>query len=69
VNIDREGGGIDLQAEDKRLSPDRKVTLMVDGEWMAAWTYRKSRSVAIVANGARVSLSEIRPFVFDRPVR
>jgi hypothetical protein len=69
VNINREGSGIDFQAEDKLLSPDRQVSVMVDGEWMAAWGCRNEGNAAIVVNAAPVSLAEIRPFVFDRPVR
>jgi hypothetical protein len=68
VNIKRTARKVDPAAEDKRLSKHRQLRVAVDGVEMRKYIL-KDKNVDIVLRGTRVSPTELRPFVFDSPVR
>jgi hypothetical protein len=68
VNIKRTASKVDPAAEDKRLSKHRKVRVAVDGVKMRPYAL-KQKKVNLVVRGPSVSPIQIRPFVFDSPVR
>jgi hypothetical protein len=65
--VSRSAEGYDQAAEDEHLSPDRGMTVLIDGLWIDSYTFW-GRTVNQVISGKKVSLDEVRSFVFTKPV-